>query len=193
MAAPLPRTILLFSGKRKSGKDYICNKLKNALGDENCTVIRISEPLKAIYAKRHDLDLQELLSEGPYKEIYRSDMIEWSDVERGENPGIFCRAACESAILKPVWIVSDVRRKTDIEWFSREYGDLIKTIRITADVGVREQRGYVYTKGVDDVASECNLDDFDRWNLIISNNNSEDCESALETILKLVQNGQNQK
>ncbi|CAH1109843.1 unnamed protein product [Psylliodes chrysocephalus] len=178
-----PMVILLFSGKRKSGKDYICGKLQSILGNEKSTIIRISEPLKGIYAKYHNLDLKELLSDGPYKEIYRSEMIKWSEEERNKNLGIFCKAACDSAPITQIWIVSDIRRKTDIEWFKNTYGDLVKTIKITANIQIREKRGLVFTEGVDDAPSECDLDDFNQWDLIISNNNSEESEEALNTVL----------
>jgi phosphomevalonate kinase len=46
-----------------------------------------------------------------------------------------------------VWIVGDVRRKTDIQWFKETYQDKIKTVRIRADTNVRESRGFVFTKG----------------------------------------------
>jgi phosphomevalonate kinase len=90
-----PRIILLFSGKRKSGKDHICDKIKALLGGERCTIVRISGPLKRLYAQNHKLDFQELLSDGPYKEIYRVDMINWSDKIREKDPGYFCKAASE--------------------------------------------------------------------------------------------------
>jgi phosphomevalonate kinase len=158
-----PRIILLFSGKRKSGKDHICDKIKALLGGERCTIVRISGPLKRLYAQNHKLDFQELLSDGPYKEIYRVDMINWSDKIREKDPGYFCKAASEmgrwvgdwryvllsavAAEKKSVWIVSDVRRKTDIQWFKETYQDKIKTVRIRADTNVRESRGFVFTKG----------------------------------------------
>lgn len=54
------------------------------------------------------------------------------------------------AALKPIWIVSDVRRKTDIEWFKSNYGVKIKTVRITADDNVRRNRGWTFTEGISD-------------------------------------------
>ncbi|CAG9771321.1 unnamed protein product [Ceutorhynchus assimilis] len=175
--------ILLFTGKRKSGKDFICEKLKATLGDANCCIIRISGPLKRTYAENHQLDLADLMSDGPYKEQYRLDMINWSDEIRQSDPGYFCRAACEGAPNKRIWIVSDVRRKSDIKWFKENYNN-IRTIRILADLSVREARGWKFTKGVDDVASECDLDDFNCWDIELMNNNNLDCENIVRTILE---------
>ncbi|RZC32745.1 phosphomevalonate kinase [Asbolus verrucosus] len=181
-----PTIVLLFSGKRKSGKDFICEKIRTILGDGTCTIVRISEPLKGLYANHHGLDLQELLSDGPYKENYRSAMIKWSDEIRAKEPGYFCKAACDMAKVKPVWIVSDIRRITDVQWFKQTYQSKIKMIRIHADIEIRKSRGWVFTEGVDDAASECNLDDFKNWDLEISNNNDKQLESGIKEIMALI-------
>lgn len=108
-----PQIILLISGKRKSGKDFICDKLKNLYIDnisrftiftcsnvsrfkDNVTIVQISGPVKKLYASEHQLDFNELLSDSPYKEQYRMDMIKWSDNVREKTPEYFCKAACEA-------------------------------------------------------------------------------------------------
>jgi len=48
---------------------------------------------------------------------------------------------------KPVWIVSDTRRQTDLKWFKENYGTAVKTVRVLADDDVRRQRGWVFTPG----------------------------------------------
>uniref|UniRef100_T1GD91 Phosphomevalonate kinase n=1 Tax=Megaselia scalaris TaxID=36166 RepID=T1GD91_MEGSC len=90
-----PNHIILISGKRKSGKDFLSEKLNQRLSDSQ--IIRISEPIKSSWAKELNLDLNLLLSDGPYKEKYRKDMIEWSDSVRAKDPGFFCRAAMTKA------------------------------------------------------------------------------------------------
>nr|QYV43151.1 phosphomevalonate kinase [Colaphellus bowringi] len=182
-----PKIILLVSGKRKSGKDYICERVKSLIGEDKCSIIRISAPLKRLYAQQHNLDLKELMSDTPYKEKYRLDMINWSDEVRKENPGYFCKAACDEALTKPVWIISDVRRKTDISWFRETYADKIKTVRISAEDGVRRSRGWQYTEGVDDVASECNLDDFIDWDIQIINDNEVEGKNAVERVVSYIE------
>ena len=62
-----PRIVMLFSGKRKSGKDYITDRLQEKLGD-NAVILRLSGPLKECYAKDHGLDFQQMLSASDYKE-----------------------------------------------------------------------------------------------------------------------------
>lgn len=103
------------------------------------------------------------MSQESYKEKYRKEMIVWSDEIRRVDPGYFCKAACEkgtfsnlssfcnfnslSAAPKQIWIVSDVRRKTDIAWFKETYKHKIKTVRIEVHESVRKDRGWVFTKG----------------------------------------------
>ncbi|CAG9116854.1 unnamed protein product [Plutella xylostella] len=181
-----PRIILLFSGKRKSGKDYLTDNLKKLLSDRS-EVIKISQPIKSHWAKEKNLNLNELLSDGEYKELYRIEMIKWSDEMRDQDYGCFCRVACQNAADKPIWIVSDIRRKTDILWFKENYGDLIRSIRISADLETRKKRGFQFTSGVDDVTSECDLDDYTDWDLVINNGKGrQQLEEQLGSILGLL-------
>lgn len=86
---------------------------------------------------------------------------------------------------KEIVIVSDIRRKTDIEFFrSQRYN--IKTIRINASENVRKNRGWIFQSGVDDVQSECDLDDVTQWDLIIENDGMHDVDAILEKILALI-------
>ncbi|KAK9738160.1 Phosphomevalonate kinase [Popillia japonica] len=180
-----PKIILLLSGKRKSGKDYIAEKLQNRLEDK-AEILRISEPIKSHYASYLNLNLEELLSSNCYKETYRQEMIIWSDEVRKKDPGYFCNLACSKAVGKDIWIFSDIRRKTDIHWFRTNYPGKIKTVRILANQDVRIARGWVYTEGVDNVTSECDLDDWNDWNLQVNNNDEASLKDSIDKILDLL-------
>ncbi|CAL7939303.1 unnamed protein product [Xylocopa violacea] len=182
-----PRVILLFSGKRKSGKDYITNILQERIGFENGIVIRLSGPIKSHWSKSVGLDIDQLMGNGEYKENYRLEMAKWGESIRRQDHGYFCRAAIDmyNAYSKSVWIVSDVRRKTDIQWFVENFGDICKTIRIESDDSVRNKRGWVYVPGIDDAETECDLDDVETWDLKVTNNN-ENVEFILQEILRLI-------
>ncbi|CAH1404161.1 unnamed protein product [Nezara viridula] len=113
-------------------------------------------------------------------------MVEWSEKLRNEDYGVFCRAAIQMSKAEnyPVWIVSDARRKTDIKWFKENYNnEIIKLYRIVCDDGIRKQRGWEFTEGIDDKETECGLDDFDNWDQIIENNSSDEIshENAIKT------------
>lgn len=62
--------LVLISGKRKSGKDFVAEKLKENLTGRTGRPVhlrRISAPLKKAYAEENNLDFDQLLSSGPYK------------------------------------------------------------------------------------------------------------------------------
>lgn len=83
-------------------------------------------------------------------------------------------------------IVSDIRRKTDIKWFKENFSGRIKTVKIHCDDEVRIQRGWKFQTGVDDVQSECDLDDFTEWTYNIDNNSgTEPHENLLRGISQL--------
>jgi phosphomevalonate kinase len=153
-----PHIVLVFSGKRKSGKDYVCAQLIDQLkcvseAFIHLTTLTLSAPLKQIYAQEHQLDFERLLDSSDYKEAYRLDMIKWSDSKRESNPFIFCQKAVEDALLKycqnkfNIWIVTDARRRTDLKYFNERFPSQIKTVRVKADEEVRVKRNWIYTEG----------------------------------------------
>ena len=160
-----PRKILLFCGKRKSGKDFVTEKLKSSL-DANPTlppsvIVRLSGPIKRCYADKHGLDFERLSDASDYKETHRKNMIQWSEKIRHEDDGFFCREALKmfEADKFPVWIVSDCRRMTDFKYFQDAFPGKCWTVRVKAAEAVRKKRGFVFEKGVDDAETECGLDE----------------------------------
>ncbi|XP_054035136.1 phosphomevalonate kinase [Dryobates pubescens] len=184
MAAP--RVVLLLSGKRKSGKDFVASELRGRLGPDLCTILRLSAPLKEQYAKEHGLDFQRLLDASPYKEQHRQDMIRWGEERRSADPGVFCRAAVEGA-AQPVWVVSDVRRPSDVEWFREAYGAAVQTVRVVASEETRKRRNWVFVAGVDDAESECGLDQGVAFDWVITNDGDEGAlDEQLGALLRAV-------
>lgn len=151
----------------------------------NAQIIRISEPIKSFWASEKNLDLEMLLSDGAYKEKYRKEMIVWSDEMRSKDYGIFCREASKN-ISKSTVIVSDIRRKTDIKYFRETFGDKVKLIRIKCDDSIRQQRGWKFEIGVDDIQSECDLDDWLEWDLILENDGKREASEMLDEILQKI-------
>ena len=82
-------------------------------------------------------------------------------MKRNENPSYFCTKAVEKALQNTptrreskveIWIVTDARRRTDLDHFRRNYcGVEVKTIRVKANESVRIQRNWKFTKGGFDV------------------------------------------
>lgn len=84
-------------------------------------------------------------------------MITWGESIRNKDPGYFCRLATQDAD-KPVWLVSDCRRLTDVEYFRHHYSNCV-VVWVSASDVVRASRGWEFVSGVDDAPSECALDD----------------------------------
>merc|ERR1712008_202030 len=58
-----PKIILLFCGKRKSGKDFLTDWLQKYTNEkltDQSVIIRLSGPLKQCYAEDHGLDYTRL-------------------------------------------------------------------------------------------------------------------------------------
>ncbi|MBN3309649.1 PMVK kinase, partial [Amia calva] len=180
-----PRLVLLFSGKRKSGKDHIAELLRERLGSETCCVLRLSAPLKEQYAQERRLDFHKLLDSSGYKEQYRADMIQWGERRRQADPGLFCRLAIGDA-RQPVWLVSDARRRSDLEWFWNRFGERSRTVRVEASEDKRRERGWEFTAGVDDAESECGLDEGVAFDWTIHNDGDQQrLEEQLKGLLSL--------
>ncbi|CAN8029337.1 unnamed protein product [Ixodes persulcatus] len=189
MAENKPQLILVFSGKRKSGKDYITETLRKRIGDDKCTILRLSEPIKAAYAKDHNLDYNRLMDSSDYKEVYRAQMVSWGEEKRNADATFFCRLAVQrsSGWEYPVWIVSDARRETDIDFFRESFPCPTLAVRVRATEATRRNRGWVHTPGIDDATTECALDHVTKWDFVLANNDGDDLEAQLQTVLRAIQ------
>uniref|UniRef100_A0A8C4R8Z7 Phosphomevalonate kinase n=1 Tax=Eptatretus burgeri TaxID=7764 RepID=A0A8C4R8Z7_EPTBU len=168
-----PKLLLVVSGKRKSGKDFVSERLKHRLGSNVFAILRLSEPLKSQYAENHGLNLDRLMDCSNYKEFHRADMVHWGEMQRKQDPGCFCRIAIANADPSClIWLVSDTRRMSDMVWLRDHFGDVIETVRVTAMEATRKSRGWKFTAGIDDAESECGLDTVVSWDWIIANDSS---------------------
>lgn len=70
------------------------------------------------------------------------DMIRWGEEKRNADPGYFCRLTTLNSpgVNKPVWIISDARRKTDIIYFKETYPEAAVTVRVSASLETRTHR-----------------------------------------------------
>lgn len=182
-----PKAVVVISGKRKSGKDFISDILLERIGVDKCGVFRLSGPLKLQYAKEHNLNFEKLLEATEYKEKYRADMITWGEERRKRDPSFFCELATSNGSSTMIWVISDARRLTDVNYFKQKYSNATITVRVECDNATRQQRGFIFTTGVDDAESECGLDTGVNWDIIIYNNgDKEEFEASLSKVLELI-------
>ncbi|VIO97974.1 phosphomevalonate kinase, putative [Brugia malayi] len=163
--------VICLSGKRKCGKDFVGSLLANRLERIGYKVIicGISYPLKEEYAQLNGIDAERLKYDAQYKEIYRQDMISWGEGIRSNDSGYFCRKVLAKANSVDVLIVTDCRRLSDVEFFKIHCGPRLRLLRIETTLPVREMRGFVFIKGIDDQMTECGLDDYTDWDIVITN------------------------
>ena len=134
-----------------------------------------------MFLQDHGLELDRLMDSSVYKEAHRTAMIEWSEKIRDQDSGYFCRLAVQKAPPNKVWLVVDARRPTDMEFFKTRYEGgrkgKVLTVRVTADLEVRQRRGWEFTAGVDDATSECGLDQY-QCDRTVSNNSDDPYQLA---------------
>lgn len=111
---------------------------------------------------------------------------------RAQEPAYFSREAIEDIKndeeASVLWLVTDCRQQADLEFFKHRFGERNKTIRIVANENVRAERGWQYIKGIDDSASECNLDQETDWDFLISNNNDRELNEDLAKVTFYLEN-----
>ena len=188
-----PSVIIMISGKRKSGKDFVASALKTRINatipNSKVFITHVALPIKSEWAKRHSLSLEDLQSTSGYKEIHRKAMVAWGEEQCAKDRFVFCKLCSEGLPRgeRVVWIIADCRRPHDLEYFrARIVSERTLTIRVTADVATRESRGFVFTKGIDDAGTECGLDEFTGWDYVIRNDASEDFAKELSHIISKV-------
>lgn len=165
--------VICISGKRKSGKDFVSKHLAKLLTDTEglqVSLCGVSYPLKDEYARIHHLNNELLKTSGPYKEIHREKMVEWGEKIRRKDPHYFCRATISNIGDPDVIIITDCRRPSDIEFFSENFGEGLRLVRIESGAAEREARGFRYTSGIDDCDTECALDSREFWHFVVRNN-----------------------
>ena len=181
-----PTSIILINGKRKCGKDYLATKIQEKISSDVCEILHLSIEIKREYAQLHNLDFKELLTDSPYKDLYRREMIALGESRRNADPGHYCRLATKHA-SKQCWIIVDNRRETDIEYFKSHYPDKCLVVRVTALEEVRKERGWVWKSGVDDAVSECGLDKYQSDVVVRNNGEKEDeFEKSLDFVVSWI-------
>lgn len=183
--------IVLVSGKRYAGKDYICDQAINYLTNLhklNCIKISHSDINKQLYCEKVGADLNRMLLDRDYKESHRNKLIAFAQKQQQGNPLFLSELVLEkilNVITNNVDIVfiSDFRRKMEQHFFEQRFGqNNIITLRINASNTSREARGWLYDHIKDTKYTECELDDKIDWNLLFNN------DSTKEATIQWVQN-----
>ncbi|XP_019367677.1 PREDICTED: phosphomevalonate kinase [Gavialis gangeticus] len=133
--AGAPRLVLLLSGKRKSGKDFVAEQLRSRYrpgGRGHGGVEPVPARPGGIYSP------------------HRSGT--------GLDVAMGTALPCPALPHPCPQVVSDTRRLSDVAWFRAAYGPAVRTVRVQASEAARTSRGWAFVAGVDDAESECGLD-----------------------------------
>jgi phosphomevalonate kinase len=114
----------------------------------------------------------------------------WGEEKRHEDPFIFCRKTIEQndqmCLANPIWIVCDIRRYTDIEFFQKYFSDCLLLVRIEASIDIRQKRHWIFTSDIDNSESECQLDQNVQWSFIFSNNDSDNFSEQMNNLIQMI-------
>ena len=75
------------------------------------------------------------------------------------------------------------RRPGDVAFFLENVPRVI-TVRVEASQDTRRARGWVFASGVDDAESECGLDVYEPWDVVLKNEDEADVHEQLAVLTK---------
>lgn len=167
--------VILISGKRYAGKDEAA-KVLTQIHKKISPLVR---PL-AYYPKRdfstiNSLNLDRLLNDREYKEIYREGIIDLAMGHRKIDDLVWVKSLYNDCLTPEKGnrcvVVPDHRFKNEYEYLSKfEHLD-VKRIRVVADENTLISRGWVYNPLIDNSASETELTDQNtKWDYAVTNN-----------------------
>jgi phosphomevalonate kinase len=183
--------IILISGKRRCGKDT-CATILNEFLSNNDNIIAynysFAHRVKEFCSDMYNLELQRLFDDNEYKEQHRHLLIKHGMEEREKDKYIWVKLAFEHILnnikdkfkinrsyknKKYIILISDFRFLSEVDFLINKLGALsIYKIRVNSTEEERNKRGWVYNEKIDTSLSECELDIYDNWDLIIDNNST---------------------
>ncbi|KRW98369.1 hypothetical protein PPERSA_03541 [Pseudocohnilembus persalinus] len=181
--------IIALSGKRYSGKDYICQQIKQNLMQDNelqqyIQVERksISDICKLKYAQKFKISYKDLISNREFKEKHRKNLIQFFQENNSSNKNLFLSNLL-SEIQEDVYdcskniqvhILTDIRRIDEFQFIENYKLDDCKNkiikVRIETNNECRYSRGWQFDEKIDTGYTETELDLYNKFDFIIQNN-----------------------
>jgi phosphomevalonate kinase len=177
--------VILISGKRAVGKDYIADKIQQSLEKLHLKVYRTSLGTlnKQLYAQKNNIDFNRLEKDRRFKEDHRVAMIMHHTKMDESNPEWAVKSVLQDATAKnaDVLLVSDIRRLKDLEWFQSHSPSVPMMLRITANNQARLMHGWDPDAEKDQLPTEVELDIYKGWSSLFENSDiSNDSEKKVE-------------
>ena len=174
--------VLLLSGKRFAGKDFICNKIESKLYKNNISYKRFNhaDQMKRIYCESTGANLELMLKDRKYKEQHRNELTRMYQglVSNYQNRFRFCQSIYNQILnleqerneKYDVILIADFRRKYEEEFYHKHFEkDRVFSIRINPSNQTRMSRGWMFNDRKDNDVTECELDDKRDWDFVFKN------------------------
>ena len=159
-----PKLLVLLSGKRTVGKDFIADLLDCAFSSHGFTVYRsaLGNVNKKLYAEKFGIEVERLFNDRDFKETHRAAMIEHHKQLNAADPEWCLMTVLEAASGSDIMILSDLRTSKDLNWFKNQEIPVM-LLRITASNDARKDRGWVPCPLKDALFTETDLDSYNNW------------------------------
>ena len=154
----MSKFIITLSGKQFCGKDTVAKILLEKLS--NFRRIGLADAIKLKYSERTGLSVEEIETN---KSKYRPDLIALGNEGRAINPDYWLNTILEQEFNV---IVPDVRMPHEADVFKSNNAFCI---RVEASSEARSKRGVLSRE---DDYTETALDDYDKWDYVIKNEDS---------------------
>lgn len=181
----MQRTIVMLSGKRFSGKDFMKVYITQVFNDHQIKhkFIALADECKRLFALTFGHDFSRLLIDREYKEGLRQEMTKFYTEKVNNDKDYFKKEVFKQIISdteKCIYIVTDLRHSDELEFFNAEKSFDIITLRISATDESKKSRGWIYNETVDKNITEVSLDDYSDWNLKFDNDGTaNDCKNFI--------------
>ena len=140
------QVLVMLSGKRGSGKDYVAEVLRTSLRPPSSVeLFRIGSVTKKMYAAANpDVDFKRLMDDREYKNSHRQQLTNFYTEKRGEDELFELKALqgdlqrCECNTL----CVVDLRMKYEVEYFEQNVPqESLLHVRLKSGASARMRRG----------------------------------------------------
>lgn len=161
--------MVAISGKRFAGKDTLAGEVaaqvraRGSAAGVHAFAAESKRMFAAWQAERGvAVELARLLVDRAYKEAWRPQLTEFTVAALRGDPLVFCRAVADRiAAADEVAVVSDLRLRLEVAHLRSRFA--VHVVRVTRPDALRAASGWRWTPGVDDHATETELDDPGLW------------------------------
>lgn len=169
------RRVLALSGRRFAGKDTLAGVLVARARERGVPLVTYAFAAESkrllvdeMRAQGVEVELERLLHDRGYKELWRPRLTACTVAALGRDPLVFCRAvAGRIAGSRQAAVITDLRLRGELEHLRSRFD--LRVLRVQRPDPLRAAAGWRATAGVDDHATETELDDPALWDEVFAN------------------------